>query len=101
VALVGFDDSEISSHPLIQLTTVSQNVKEMGYLGAKMMVEKIEGKLKSRQTILLEPHLVIRQSCGYKPFSRESRYQQSSFYGSQEKYRNVGIGGVSGGDQDF
>lgn len=77
VALVGFDDSEISSHPLIQLTTVSQNVKEMGRLGAKVMVERIEGKLKSPQKILLEPHLIIRQSCGYKLLSGVPRYQQS------------------------
>lgn len=65
VALVGFDDSEISSHPLIQLTTVSQNVKEMGRLGAKTIVERIEGKLKSPQKVLLQPHLIIRNSCGY------------------------------------
>lgn len=46
VSLVDFDDAEISSHPLIQLTTVSQNVREMGRLGAKILVERIEGKLK-------------------------------------------------------
>jgi DNA-binding LacI/PurR family transcriptional regulator len=77
VALVGFDDSEISSHPLIQLTTVSQNVQEMGRLGAKIIVEQIEGKSKSPQKILLEPHLIIRQSCGYKLLSREPGYRQS------------------------
>lgn len=72
VALVGFDDSEISSHPLIQLTTVSQNVQEMGRLGAKTIVERIEGKLKSPQKILLEPHLLIRKSCGYQLYSETS-----------------------------
>jgi LacI family transcriptional regulator len=77
VAIVGFDDSEISSHPLIQLTTVSQNVQEMGRLGAKIMVERIEGKLKSPQKILLEPHLIIRQSCGYKLLSGAPNYKQS------------------------
>jgi LacI family transcriptional regulator len=77
VALVGFDDAEISSHPLVQLTTVSQNIREMGRLGAKIIVERIEGKLKLPQKILLEPHLIIRQSCGYKLLSGVSRYQQS------------------------
>jgi LacI family transcriptional regulator len=77
VAIVGFDDSEISSHPLIQLTTVSQNVQEMGRLGAKIMVERIEGKLKSPQKILLEPHLIIRQSCGYKLLSGAPSFKQS------------------------
>jgi len=66
VAVVGFDDAEISSHPLIQLTTVSQNLQEMGRLAAKTMVERIEGKQKNPQKILIEPHLIIRRSCGYK-----------------------------------
>ena len=66
VAVVGFDDAEISSHPLIQLTTVSQNLQEMGRLAAKTMVERIEGKQKNLQKILIEPHLIIRRSCGYR-----------------------------------
>jgi len=66
VGLVGFDDAEISSHPLIQLTTVSQDTQEMGRLAARMMVHRIEGKLDVPQKKLLKPHLVVRQSCGYK-----------------------------------
>jgi DNA-binding LacI/PurR family transcriptional regulator len=66
VAVAGFDDAEISSHPLIQLTTVSQNLKEMGRLAGKTIVGRIEGKEESPQRILLEPHLIIRRSCGYQ-----------------------------------
>jgi LacI family transcriptional regulator len=67
VSVVGFDDAEISSHPLIKLTTVSQNLKKMGRLAAKTLIDRIEGRQKTPQRILLEPHLIIRRSCGYKP----------------------------------
>ena len=66
VAVVGFDDAEISSHPLIQLTTVSQNLKEMGRLAGKTIVDRMKGREESPQRILLEPHLIIRRSCGYQ-----------------------------------
>ncbi len=66
VSVVGFDDAEISSHPLIKLTTVSQNLKKMGRLAAKTLIDRIEGRQKTQQRILLEPHLIIRRSCGYK-----------------------------------
>jgi DNA-binding LacI/PurR family transcriptional regulator len=66
VSVVGFDDAEISSHPLIKLTTVSQNLKKMGRLAAKTLIDRIEGRQKKPQRILLEPQLIIRRSCGYK-----------------------------------
>jgi DNA-binding LacI/PurR family transcriptional regulator len=66
VGLVGFDDAEISSHPQIQLTTVSQDAQEMGRRATRILLQAIAGKLPEPQHILLEPHLVIRESCGYK-----------------------------------
>jgi LacI family transcriptional regulator len=75
LAVVGFDDVEISSHPFIQLTTVSQDVKRMGKLAAQCLVERIEGKDRPPTRIVLEPQLVIRQSCGYKMMSRRSVVQ--------------------------
>lgn len=66
VALAGFDDTEISAHPHIQLTTVRCNTSEMGKIAVKFLIEKIEKSSKSFRRILLEPNLVIRQSCGYQ-----------------------------------
>ena len=66
IALVGFDDAEISSHPKIMLTTVSQDVQQLGMLSTKNLLQSINGDLTEIQHILLEPHLVIRESCGYK-----------------------------------
>lgn len=66
VALVGFDDAEISSHPQIQLTTVSQDAQGMGRQATRILLQGLEGKLAEPQHVLLEPHLIIRESCGYK-----------------------------------
>jgi DNA-binding LacI/PurR family transcriptional regulator len=66
VAVVGFDDAEISSHPLIKLTTVSQNLRKMGRLAARALIDRIEGRSETPQRVLLEPQLIIRRSCGYK-----------------------------------
>lgn len=64
VAVVGFDDSNISSHPRIQLTTVSQDVQKMGMLVTDMMARRIENPAAEYEQIILQPNLIIRQSCG-------------------------------------
>jgi LacI family transcriptional regulator len=67
MAIVGMDDIEISSHPLIQLTTVRQDLDEMGSVAANMLIDRIEGRLTGPyKKVKLEPLLIIRRSCGYK-----------------------------------
>jgi LacI family transcriptional regulator len=66
IALAGFDDAPISSHPLIQLTTVRQDVQRMGELCTRYLSNRIEGKVDSPQQTVLEPHLIIRRTCGSK-----------------------------------
>jgi LacI family transcriptional regulator len=67
IALVGFNNVEITSFCSIQLTTVSQRPDEMGRLGAKRLVGKIEKKRGYRKVYqeVLEPELVVRKTCGY------------------------------------
>jgi LacI family transcriptional regulator len=67
MALVGFNNVETTSFCSIQITTVSQRTYEMGRLGAKRLVAKIEKKrgYKQKYQIVLEPELIIRKSCGY------------------------------------
>lgn len=67
VALVGFNNTEITSFCSIQMTTVSQRPYEMGRLGAKRLIGKIERKrgYKKPYQVILEPELIIRKSCGY------------------------------------
>lgn len=65
LAIVGFDDTDFSSNSKIRLTTVSQRKYEMGQRGVQILIDLIE----SQQTdyinkIVLEPRLIIRESCG-------------------------------------
>jgi len=66
IAIVGFNDIEMSRLKNIDLTTIGQKTYEMGSIAVRTLVEKIEQKARGivRQ-IILEPELVIRKSCGY------------------------------------
>ncbi|MFC2163538.1 LacI family DNA-binding transcriptional regulator [Acidobacteriota bacterium] len=66
VGLIGFDDSRISSHPRIQLTTISQDVTKMGSLATEILIRRIEGRSSEYERITLKPNLVIRKSCGFE-----------------------------------
>ena len=65
LGVVGFDDTELSAHPSIKLTTVSQKKYMMGELGVQILIDLIEreGNLYTNR-IVLEPKLIIRESCG-------------------------------------
>ena len=64
LSLVGFDDIETSSHLEVPLTTISQPIDKMGEIAMKILAEKSEKKDSEKlQKIVLEPKLVIRESC--------------------------------------
>lgn len=66
VALVSFDDTMIASLTGIDLTTISQNKYEMGAIGAKILIEKIENLSTGVVSqLILEAGLIIRKSCGH------------------------------------
>lgn len=66
VALMGFDDTEIASFAGIDLTTISQKKYEMGAMGAKILIEKIENNSTGVVSqLILESGLIIRKSCGH------------------------------------
>jgi len=67
IALVGFDDTAFASNQRIRLTTVSQRTYEMGNLGVQILIDYIERKETDyTHRVVLEPRLVIRESCGQK-----------------------------------
>jgi len=67
VALVGFDDTEFASNRRINLTTVSQRKYEMGNLGVQILIDYIEREETDYiHKVILEPRLIIRESCGQK-----------------------------------
>jgi len=64
LSLVGFDDIEVSSHLEVPLTTVSQPINKMGEMAVKILAEKGKKENPEKvQKIVLEPKLVIRESC--------------------------------------
>ncbi len=72
VALVGFNNVEITSLRTIELTTIRQQKREMGRLAAERLLEKIDRNKSYDEPsqVILEPKLVIRKSCGFRMSSR-------------------------------
>ena len=62
IALVGFDDVDVSWQMEPQLTTIRVNKEDMGALAVKSMVDMISSHKKSLGKILVPVELVIRSS---------------------------------------
>lgn len=67
VALVGFDDIEVGAFLEVPLTTIIQPKRKMGKMALEILIDKIEQKNPhGLQQIIIEPKIVIRESCGAK-----------------------------------
>ncbi|WP_165423077.1 GntR family transcriptional regulator [Ktedonosporobacter rubrisoli] len=66
IALVGFDDIPLVSRLDPPLTTVAQNIHQIGEAAAQLLIDTIQEKVTAPKTILLPTDLIIRQSCGSK-----------------------------------
>jgi LacI family transcriptional regulator len=67
LAVVGFDDIQLSGHQAIQLTTMAQQKTEMGRLAVAWTLEIIQDPMRfARQPLqqVLAPTLVVRRTCG-------------------------------------
>ena len=65
LAVVGFDNIPAAVYYNPPLTTVEQPMSEMGRIAADMLIDAIEGTFKEgRFSVILEPKLIIRESCG-------------------------------------
>ena len=62
VALIGFDDVEISRYSDPPLTTVRQPIMQMGRTMARLMLGLVSGRAKVPASVLLPTDLVIRAS---------------------------------------
>ena len=63
IALTGFDDTEDGRQAVPPLTTVLQPVYEMGRRAGEMLLERLNGG-EAKDTVIVKPSLIIRQSCG-------------------------------------
>ncbi len=65
IALVGFDDIELSTYFKPRLTTVHQPLEQMTQLACRHLLDRINsGKSGITKDVKLQPTLVIRESCG-------------------------------------
>jgi LacI family transcriptional regulator len=63
ISIIGFDNTVLAniSHP--KLTSVDQNMKEIGHRAAIELLSIIDNGSRSRKKIILDTRLVIRDSC--------------------------------------
>lgn len=75
VSVIGFDDIEASAYMNPSLTTIRQPIAEIGRRAVELVLEKVaeNSVFDTAQQILMEPELVIRESCGPPPRRRKRR----------------------------
>jgi DNA-binding LacI/PurR family transcriptional regulator len=66
IALIGFDDSNWAEVLIPPLTTVKQPGYELGVNAAELLIKRLNSSDTSKINIVLNPELVIRESCGSK-----------------------------------
>jgi LacI family transcriptional regulator len=64
VAIVGFDDIFPAEHSHPSLTTVRQPIHDIGRRICRMLIRLINGDELTERCILLQPELIVRESCG-------------------------------------
>ena len=64
LALVGGDDIELAEFLTVPLTTFHQPAREIGVQGAQLLLRRLEQPDAPPARVVLEPRLVVRQSCG-------------------------------------
>lgn len=64
ISVTGFDDIPMSEYSHPPLTTIHQPVYQIGGMVCEMLVKTIREGIDEKQQVLLQPNLVIRQSCG-------------------------------------
>lgn len=62
--IVGFDDVKYAKLLRVPLTTIHQPCRRLGEVAVKTMLDRIENPRLPTRDILLDFHLVVRESCG-------------------------------------
>jgi LacI family transcriptional regulator len=64
VAVIGYDNIELASHPLVSLSTIDQYGERTGEAAVDLLMERIEHGRAEASHVQLTPSLVIRGSSG-------------------------------------
>jgi len=60
-SVVGYDDTEIASHPLMSLTSVNQSGTQMGAIAVRLLLERIAGRTEAVHEVIT-PRVMARNS---------------------------------------
>lgn len=65
LAIVGFDDLPVAEFAAVPLTTIGHPAEEAGRLAAQRILKDMDaGEPSPARTVILEPELIVRESCG-------------------------------------
>ncbi len=64
LAVTGFDDVPLAEHSHPPLTTARQPIYEIGQRICEMLIHLLRGETLNERHVILEPQLVVRESCG-------------------------------------
>lgn len=64
MSVIGFDNTLLAQVTQPKLTSVDQNMKQIGHRAALELLDTIENGEQGRKTIILDTKLIIRESCG-------------------------------------
>ncbi|TDD05836.1 LacI family transcriptional regulator [Nonomuraea deserti] len=62
LTVIGYDDMDMSSWEIIDLTTVHQNIDTMARTAAELLVSRVEGGDEELRRVVVPPQLVIRST---------------------------------------
>ena len=72
LAVVGFGDTPSAVLLRPPLTVIAQPAREMGAIGARLLLERLQDPDRPRRSIVLDTQLIVRESCGStSPGSRQ------------------------------
>jgi DNA-binding LacI/PurR family transcriptional regulator len=63
LSVIGFDNIYFSRLSRVPLTTIDAQVKKLGEQSVQLLLDKIQKKERCLQQILLQPSLIVRDSC--------------------------------------
>ncbi|AEE15711.1 substrate-binding domain-containing protein [Treponema brennaborense] len=64
VSIIGFDNTELSTVMSPKLSTVAQPIEEIAEIALRLLLGKIEKTEKRIRKVVLEPRLILRETCG-------------------------------------
>ncbi|MGB9976572.1 LacI family DNA-binding transcriptional regulator [Thermovenabulum sp.] len=65
ISVVGYDNTMLAELVDPPLTTISQQMKKMGYLAAEMLIKRIKNERTAGEKVVFDVNLVIRKSTDY------------------------------------